>query len=122
MKDLDQELVKSGVGKLKVPWHTKLLLKLRPKLYMRLAARRMGIKNPVFDQAHDLFSKSERIDLFPRGGSDGRSITMVIDRKTALFFYQDGDHFKYDGFEMGEYGKGEVTVFDQIKNVPGPYA
>ena len=40
---------------------------------------------------------------------------IVIDRSTALYFYQDSDHFKYDGFEIGEYEKGDVTIFDNFR-------
>ena len=40
---------------------------------------------------------------------------LVIDQKDALYFYQDGDHFSYDGCEIGEYEKGEVTIFDNLE-------
>ena len=117
----ESELEKLGIGKLGVPWHTRIMLKFWPRFYMWRAAKKIGVTDPLFDKAHEIFSKVERIDLFPSGGAEGRSLIMVLDSKTALFFYQDGNHFKYDGFEMGEYNKGEVTVFDKIKNPPTPY-
>jgi hypothetical protein len=40
---------------------------------------------------------------------------MVLDQTTALFFYQEDDYFKYDGFEIGEYQVGEVSVFDDVQ-------
>ena len=92
---------------------TKLLLKHWPTLAMRLFAKKMGIKNIIFDKAHEALFKTERIDFFPTIG--GRGLIMVIDGKTALFFYQEGDHFVYDGYEMGKYNKGDVTVFDGIR-------
>jgi len=112
----EEEFEKLKINKLEMPWHTKILMRFCPKLFMRLHAKKMGINNPVFAEAHELFSKVRRIDLFPQGGRNGRSLIVVLDRKTTLFFYQDGDHFVYDGFEMGEYEKGDVTIFDDIKN------
>ena len=72
----------------------------------------MGVENPVFDKAHEVFAEIERIDIVPHVGTE-RGFRIILDGKTSLWFYQDGDHFKYDGFEMGEYEKGEVTVFDK---------
>lgn len=99
----------------KISWLDKLLLKIWPKLAMRRLAEKMMIKNVVFDKLHEIFGNVERIDIFPHGG-DRRDFILVLDRETALFFYQDGDHFKYDGFEMGKYNKGEVTIFDDLAN------
>lgn len=116
----DEELEKLGMGKLEVPWYTKIIMRFCPKLFMRWQAKRMGI-DPIFDGAHELFSGVKRVDLFPHGGRSGRSLIMILDRKTALFFYQDGDHFIYDGFEMGEYEKGDTAIFDQLKDIKSPY-
>lgn len=99
------------MGEIKINWFTKLLLKFWPSLAMKQLAKKIGINNPVFDQAHKLFSQVERIDIFPLKGSP-RGFMIVIDKETALYFYQDGDHFVYDGYEMGEYDKGDVTIFD----------
>ncbi|MFH1990390.1 MAG: hypothetical protein ABIJ19_00855, partial [Patescibacteria group bacterium] len=55
-----------------------------------------------------------RIDILP-SESGLRGFVVVLDRKTAIYFYQDGDHFVYDGFEMGRYDKGDVTIFDNTK-------
>lgn len=95
------------------------LLKYCPNAAMRLFAKRIGIKNPIFDKAHEALFNTERIDFFPTSG--GRGLVMVIDRQTALFFYQEKDHFVYDGYEMGEYSKGDVTVFDAIEKKPQMY-
>ena len=52
---------------------------------------------------------AQKIDIVPLGpGSQG--FQFIIDSSTSLYFYQDGDHFVYDGYEMGQYGKGEVTI------------
>ena len=85
---------------------------------MRLFANEIGIENAIFNKAHELFSGVGNIDLFPTHGV--RGFILVMDRKTALFFYQQGDHFSYDGFEMGQYNKGEVTVVDTLKKI-SPY-
>lgn len=100
--------------KAQINWVIKLLLRFWPKLAMRYFAREMGIKNPLFDKAHKLFTGTERIDIFP--AQSARGFILILDRKTSLHFYQDGDHFVYDGFEMGEYEKGDVTIFDRIKS------
>ena len=73
----------------------------------------MDITNPIFDKAHEIFDGAKRIDLYPTASAE-RGFILVLDLKTALYFYQDGDHFKYDGFEMGEYNKGDVTILDNI--------
>ena len=101
-------------NKIKINWFTKLLLKLWPHLAMRRLAKQMGIKDPVFRGAHEVFSKVRRIDFSPLQ-SGHRGFMIILDRKTALYFYQDGDHFVYDGYEMGEYEKGDVTIFDDLK-------
>lgn len=104
--------------KIKINWFTKLLLKFWPNLAMKQLANKMGINNSLFDKAHELFSNVKRIDLFPAGAGT-RGFILILDRKTALYFYQDGDCFVYDGFEMGEYKKGDVTIFDNIRSL-GP--
>ena len=102
------------MSNIKISWYRKLLLKFWPKLALKLFAKELNITNPVFDKAHSVFSDVRRIELYPLSGSQ-RGFILVLDLKTALYFYQDGNHFKYDGFEMGEYKKGDVTVFDNIK-------
>lgn len=98
----------------KFDWFTKLLLKFWPTLAMRRLAKDMGIENLIFDKAHEVFSEIQHIDLLPlRGGH--RGFMIILDRKTALYFYQDGNHFKYDGYEMGEYDRGDVTIFDNLR-------
>lgn len=100
----------------KMPWWQGMIARFFPKLFFRWHARKMGIQDIVFDRAHDLFTRVQRIDIIPTGAGT-RGFILVLDRKTALYFYQDGDHFKYDGFEMGEYDEGDVTLFDHLKEV-----
>lgn len=102
------------MAEIRIPWHRKLLLKFWPRAAFKLFAKELGIDNPVFDKAHDVFGSAERMDLYPLSGSQ-RGFILVLDLKTALYFYQDGDHFKYDGLEMGKYKKGDVTIFDNIR-------
>lgn len=92
----------------------KLLFLLPSKWAIKILAKKMGVKNVIFDKLHDLFSKAKRIDFFPCQ-SDSRGFIIILDRETALFFNQDGDHFVYDGYEMGEYEKGDVGIFDNLK-------
>ncbi len=99
-----------------ISWYKKLLIKFWPKMAFRVFAKEMGISNPVFDKASEVFGRAERIDIHPLSGPS-RGFVIILDLKTALFFYQDGDHFVYDGFEIGEYEKGDVTIFDKISSV-----
>lgn len=102
-------------NKSKVTWLDKVLLKIWPSLEMRRLAKRMKINNIIFDRLHDIFNKTEKIDIFPARGNE-RGFIIVLERQTALFFYQNGDHFEYDGFEMGKYVRGDVTIFDHLRN------
>lgn len=73
------------------------------------------IKLKKISLLHDELSKKRRVDIFP-GYGNGRGFIIIFDQKEALYFNQDGDHFVYDGCETGEYEKGNVTIFDNIKN------
>ena len=100
---------------MEINWFTKLLLRFRPNLGIKILARKQEIKNSPFEQLHDIFAKSERIDISPYA-SGSRGFIITIDQNTALYFNQDGDHFIYDGFEVGKHEKGEVTIFDNTRS------
>lgn len=100
---------------LKMIWFDKILITFLPQMFFHRSARYMGIRNRSFSDAHELFDTVERIDLFPLNSSNSRGFMIVLNGNTSLWFYQNGDHFKYDGFEMGEYEKGDVTIFDCLK-------
>jgi len=92
----------------------RLMLRLNPIIGFKMLNKKLGIKNNTFNKAHEVFSGIERVDIFP--AADGsRGFILVLNKKTALYFYQDGDHFVYDGFEIGEYDGGDVTIFDGLK-------
>lgn len=90
---------------------TRLLLRIWPLAGIKNLSREMGIDPDLAGKAHAAFQDTERIDVVPLQ-SGGRGFQLIIDGSTALYFYQDGDHFVYDGFENGTYEKGDVTVFD----------
>lgn len=100
---------------LKINWFTKLLMHFTPKVFLRYAAKEQGIESEKIDYAMKLFRESERIDIHPLPSRSGRGFIITLDNKLSLFFYQDGDCFYYDGCEMGEYEKGDVTIFDNIQ-------
>ena len=100
---------------MKINWLTKLLIHFSPRSFFRLAARENKLDYKKIEEAENLFRDTKRIDFFPSGGTGGRSLIIVIDNKLSLFFYQNEDTFTYDGFEIGPYKNGEVTVFDKIK-------
>ena len=115
---LEEELKKSGVEydpkTFKLSPLTRLMLRLSPTAGFKMLNKKLGIKNDTFDKAHEVFSSVKRVDIFP-AAAGSRGFIFILDKKTTLYFYQDGDHFVYDGFEMGEYDGGDVTIFDDLK-------
>jgi|SRR6185503_11565303 len=97
---------------IRLPFWLILLLKFSPRLAFRYFARQRGIRNNAQEKMHEAFAQSERIDMFPLQSS--RGFMLVIDNRLSLWFYQNGDGFKYDGIEIGEYEKGDVTILDKL--------
>ena len=100
---------------MKFNWLTKTLMKISPRLLFRWAAFDNKLDYAKVEQANKLFSNTKRIDFSPFGGVHGRGLVMYLDNKLSLHFYQDGNTFYYDGFEIGPYENGDVTVFDKCK-------
>jgi hypothetical protein len=94
-----------------VSFWTRLLLRIAPLAGIKRLSRELGVDPDAAEKAHRAFQDTERIDIVP-AKSGGRGFQIILDGSTALYFYQDGDHFVYDGFENGTYEKGDVTVFD----------
>ena len=99
---------------MEIDWTTKFLIKFFPKLFLRRAAKKQGLDSARLDLAENLFRSCQRIDIQPLAGGS-RGFILTLDNKLTLWFYQDGDHFVYDGYEIGQYENGEVTVFDSLK-------
>jgi len=112
--DIDEEfdLQKGDMKKLKLPWYEKLILKLFPWLFLKRHIKELGMSGEEIDLAEKLF-RDRRIDIEPLGAGS-RGFIVSLDNKFTLWFYQNGDHFEYDGFEMGKYDNGDVTVFDKL--------
>ena len=66
--------------KIRIDWFTKLILRFWPSLAMVRLAKKMGITNPLFNEAHNLFSKIRRIDLLPLKFGY-RGFIIVLDKK-----------------------------------------
>jgi hypothetical protein len=113
-KDDFDEFEDLGMSPLKLPWHTRLMLKFFPHWFLKNEFEKIGGESDALDHASELFS-DKRIDIQPLSG-DHRGFIITIDNQLSLFFYQDGDHFKFDGYEMGKYENGDVTVFDKLAN------
>lgn len=94
-----------------VSWWTRVLLRISPLRGIKRLSRDLGVDPDAADKAHKLFEETKRIDIIP-SKSGSRGFQLIIDGSTALYFYQDGDHFVYDGWETGKYEKGDVTLFD----------
>ena len=99
---------------LKINCFTKWLIRFAPWMFLRYVAKKQGIGGQNIDYAWKLFT-NKRIDIHHLPSRYGRGFIIILDNKLSLYFYQDGDHFYYDGCEIGEYKKGEVTIFDNIQ-------
>jgi hypothetical protein len=109
-----QEIDGEFLRRTRVSWFTRLLLSIAlPWGLGRLAKELHGPELERSKQAHALFAKAERIDIIP-AQADLRGFRLVIDNILSLYFVQDGEHFVYDGFEMGLCEDGDVTVFDRL--------
>ena len=102
------------MNKVKINWLTKWLLKFWPSLAMRFLSRKSGTSWALTNKLHRVLGQVNRVDITPTVG--GRGFVIILDSKISLHFYQDHDHFAYDGFEVGEYEGGDVTIFDNINN------
>ena len=92
---------------------TRFLLRLVPKWGLDRLTVAMGLPAAgSLKHLHQIFASADRVDILP-AKSGFRGFQLVLDNLFSLYFCQDGDHFIYDGFEMGEYEKGNVTVFDR---------
>lgn len=113
-EDFD-DLEPGDMSQLDIPWYQKAILKISPRLFMRWQACKTDLDYSLVERAEELFGKGKRIHIQPLSGVSGRGFILFIDNKVSFWFYQNGDHFEYDGFEMGEYDDGDVLVFDGLK-------
>jgi len=97
-----------------VSWLTRVLLGLSLSWGMNRLARELNAPDiERSKKAHALFQKIERVDIVP-SRSNLRGFRIVLDSLLSLYFSQDGDHFVYDGFEIGPDDEGDVTIFDKL--------
>ncbi len=99
--------------KFKPAWYVRLLMRFAPKIFLRFAARKQGLDDRKVKYATKLFESANRIDITPLPSRNGRGFIICLDNKLSIFFYQENDHFYFDGLEIGEYENGDVTVFDE---------
>ncbi len=104
-----EDLKENGVG-----WWTRFLLRIAPMYGAMRLARLLGFDPDLGERLHFLFAPTRRVHVEPLC-SGLRGFQLIINNMTALYFYQNGDHFEYDGFEVGHYEDGKVTVFDGPK-------
>lgn len=62
---------------------------------------------------HRALSTSGRVDLIPYE-TGKRGFVVVLDRQVALHFSQDGDGFRYDGYDTGDFDPGDVMILDEV--------
>ncbi len=95
-------------------WLTRKLLAVSFGMGMRRLAKELSEPGlGMSKRANALFDQVRRVDVAPSDSPGFRGFQMVIDGVLSLYFSQDGDHFVYDGFEVGYFEDGDVTVFDQ---------
>lgn len=97
----------------------KFFLKFFPQTFLRWEARKLKVDKRL-DACLKLFDGAKRVDFFPLTGGH-RGFMIVIDNAFSLWFFQNEDHFVFDGYEMGEYENGNVTVMDSCRVVSGPF-
>ncbi len=110
-----KEIDRGFLEQTKVSWLTKILLGISLSWGMARLARELN--SPCIEaskKAHALFQKVERVDFVP-SRSTMRGFQIILDGLLSLYFSQEGDHFVYDGFEMGPYDEGDVTVLDKLR-------
>ena len=95
-------------------WFTKILFKISPELGVKYLTRKMDTKTDSIQTFHSLFSAVKRVDVHPLE-TGFRGFALVLNQETALYFIQDGEHFKYKGYEVGKFEGGDVRVFDKIR-------
>lgn len=96
-------------------WYDRILIRIWPTGFAKFVAWMMGCPPSLIRDAHSLFYDAT-VDIVPTK-TGGRGFRIVIDKKLSLYFYQDGKHFYYDGWEVGEYEDGDITIFDHHREV-----
>jgi uncharacterized membrane protein (UPF0136 family) len=110
-----EEIDQAFLEKARVSWLTKILLGISLSWGMARLARELNLPGiEASKKAHALFQKIGRIDFVP-SRSTMRGFQIILDGLLSLYFSQEGDHFVYDGFEMGPYDDGDVTVLDKLR-------
>ena len=99
----------------KDPFTDEDLLKVEEKMREIIAHNASFFKTDLTKKGEQLFRKAERIDLIPSASGE-RGFILILNKTIAFYFYQEHDHFRYDGFETGEYDRGEVTIFDHFRS------
>lgn len=97
-----------------ISWQTRFLLRFWPTRGLSRLAKELGLNSQLMEESQNLFSKVSRIDIIPDNSGE-RGFQIILDKLTALYFYQEGDHFIFDGSEAGEYENGDVTIFDRLR-------
>ncbi len=59
----------------------------------------------------------KRIDFIPNtlDNDNLRGFKILIDKKRAIGFVQDGDHFIFEGDLRGQQEVGDVTILDKLR-------
>ena len=91
---------------------SSVLSRYFPNWFTRRLVRKLGTSSENIDLADELF-RGKELDIKPR--NTGRGFMLIVDKHFSLWFRQDGDHFIYDGWEAGEYSRGDVTLFDAMR-------
>jgi len=106
-------------GPVKTSKFRAVLSNLFPFLIARIFTKESGGKQKELEAIRALFwqgfMQSRKINLFPTGGSDGRSLVLTIDKKIFLKFEQNYQNFELADFGFGDYpNDSDHTIFDKL--------
>ncbi|MBT5503662.1 hypothetical protein HN643_06235 [Candidatus Falkowbacteria bacterium] len=95
----------------------KFLYAMFPDTFNRYLFRRYGAKSMDFRLAAFLFTRgreNRKVDMFPRGGNNGRGFDIVLDNKFLMRFEQEGGHFEMTSIDLGKFENCEPAALDNL--------
>lgn len=96
-------------------WFDKILIRIWPTAFVKFVAWRKGVPPSLIRHADSLFDGAT-VDIVPTK-TNLRGFRIIVDKKLALYFNQNGKYFDYDGWEVGEYEDGDIRIFDHHREV-----
>lgn len=99
---------------LKINRFAQFIYRHIPKYWIWRIIRARKI-DPSFLLIDRLLRRYTKVHIAPLRNS--RGFLLTLDGQVSLWFNQEGNYFEYDGWEIGEYRDGDVTVLDKCPKV-----